>query len=249
MGNGCADEAARHVRIRLLERGKARTHPGARSVRQEAALRGEDAAGRLRVRLRAAAIAAFPGIDRGFDWDSLPDYLVHRYVPGPNTFFRSIKKLGPGHVATWRNGTLEVHRYYTPPYANAKTERIDMDEAVRRFTQTLKESVHLRLRSDAPFGAFLSGGIELGHHRGPDVGGNVAAGFDLLGGLRRERAFRTRLCADRREALQDRPRRDRRALERGIRSPRGGRLAPRRAGFRTVGHPDPPAAPDVLRTA
>ena len=107
-----------------------------------------------------AAIAAFPGIDRGFDWDSLPEYLVHRYVPGPNTFFRAIKKLGPGHVATWRNGKLEVRRYYTPPYANAKTERIDMAEAVRRFTQTLKESVHLRLRSDAPFGAFLSGGID-----------------------------------------------------------------------------------------
>jgi asparagine synthase (glutamine-hydrolysing) len=106
------------------------------------------------------AVAAFPGIDRGFDWDSLPEYLVHRYVPGPNTFFRSIKKLAPGHVAVWRNGKLDVRRYFTPPFAEARTERISMPEAVDRFSETLKESVRLRLRSDAPFGAFLSGGID-----------------------------------------------------------------------------------------
>ena len=105
------------------------------------------------------AIAAFPGIDRSFDWDALPEYLVHRYVPGPNTFFRAIKKLGPGHVAVWRSGSLKVKRYYTPPFANAPSEPMRMTEAVSRFSEELKESVRLRLRSDAPFGAFLSGGL------------------------------------------------------------------------------------------
>jgi asparagine synthase (glutamine-hydrolysing) len=106
------------------------------------------------------AISAFPGLDRSFDWDSLPEYLVHRYVPGPNTFFRAIKKLPPGHFAVWRNGSLTVQRYYTPPFANAQPEAIAMDEAVDRFSSVLEEAVRLRLRSDAPFGAFLSGGID-----------------------------------------------------------------------------------------
>jgi asparagine synthase (glutamine-hydrolysing) len=106
------------------------------------------------------AIAAFPGIDRSFDWDALPEYLVHRYVPGPNTFFRSIKKLAPGHLAIWKNGSLTIKRYYTPPFANPKTQRMSRQEAVSRFSDSLRESVRLRLRSDAPFGAFLSGGLD-----------------------------------------------------------------------------------------
>jgi asparagine synthase (glutamine-hydrolysing) len=106
------------------------------------------------------AISAFPGLDRGFDWDSLPEYLVYRYVPGPNTFFRSIKKLPPGHFAVWRDGSLKIQRYYTPPFAHARPEPIEMEEAVERFSATLQESIRLRLRSDAPFGAFLSGGID-----------------------------------------------------------------------------------------
>lgn len=106
------------------------------------------------------AIAAFPGIDRSFDWDALPEYLVHRYVPGPNTFFQSIKKLGPGHAAVWRNGSLSVKRYYTPPFSNGAPKPLSMAEAVNRFSDELKQSVRLRLRSDAPFGAFLSGGLD-----------------------------------------------------------------------------------------
>ncbi|WP_046865514.1 asparagine synthase (glutamine-hydrolyzing) [Microvirga massiliensis] len=106
------------------------------------------------------ALTAFPGLDRSFDWDSLEEYLVYRYVPGPNTFFRSIKKLPPGHFAVWSNGNLTIRRYYTPPFADTEPEPIGMNEAVKRFTETLQESVRLRLRSDAPFGAFLSGGID-----------------------------------------------------------------------------------------
>ena len=107
-----------------------------------------------------SALAEFPGLDRSFDWDSLPEYLVYRYVPGPNTFFRSIKKLGPGHVAVWKDGALTVSRYYDPPYLNAPSVPIGTAEATDRFAEVLREAVQLRLRSDAPFGAFLSGGID-----------------------------------------------------------------------------------------
>lgn len=108
------------------------------------------------------AVAAFPGLDRSFDWESLPEYLLYRYVPGPNTFFKSIKKLPPGHFATWRDGRLVTSRYYTPPYAEdvGVAETGDIDQASGVFLEALREAVGLRLRSDAPFGAFLSGGID-----------------------------------------------------------------------------------------
>ncbi|HEY8380515.1 MAG TPA: asparagine synthase (glutamine-hydrolyzing) [Microvirga sp.] len=105
-------------------------------------------------------LLAMPGFDRSFDWDSLPEYLEYRYVPGPNTFFKNVSKLQPGHFAVWSDGVLRTERYYTPPYADAVDHEIDDGQAEQAFMRTLREAVSIRLRSDAPFGAFLSGGID-----------------------------------------------------------------------------------------
>jgi asparagine synthase (glutamine-hydrolysing) len=156
LGTRRSAEIARYVRICLLGPKGARAYSFGKKPLYLAEIPG----GGLVYGSELNAIAAFPGIDRGFDWEALPEYLVHRYVPGPNTFFRSIKKLGPGHAAVWKNGALTVRRYFTPPFANPGTETISRDDAVSRFSDSLRESVRLRLRSDAPFGAFLSGGLD-----------------------------------------------------------------------------------------
>lgn len=121
------------------------------------------------------ALLAFPGTDRDLDWASLDAFLIDRYVPGPATFFRGIRKLPPGCYALHENGRFTEHRYYTPPFATTEPDITDFREATRLFTQTFDEAVQLRMRSDAPFGAFLSGGIDSSavvaamsrHSRGP----------------------------------------------------------------------------------
>jgi len=106
------------------------------------------------------AITRFPDFDSRFDWGSLDGYLVDRFVPGPATFFARIEKLPPGMRARWRSGRLTIERYYTPPLARRAPDIHTMADAAAQLRATLEEAVRLRLRCDAPFGAFLSGGLD-----------------------------------------------------------------------------------------
>ena len=65
-----------------------------------------------------AALLDAPGLDRNVSWDSIAEFLIDRYVPGPATMFRSIKKLPAGSKAVWENGRLTTSRYFTPPIAS-----------------------------------------------------------------------------------------------------------------------------------
>ena len=105
-------------------------------------------------------LVQFPGFDRAFNGEALGQYLLNRYVPGPSTFFRAVRKLQPGHYAVWQSGNLTITRYFTPPFATRVPDVTSFEEAVRMFDTTFDEAVHIRMRSDAPFGAYLSGGID-----------------------------------------------------------------------------------------
>jgi asparagine synthase (glutamine-hydrolysing) len=105
-------------------------------------------------------LVRFPGFERAFDYEALGHYLLNRYVPGPSTFFRAVRKLPPGHFAVWQSGTLKATRYFTPPVATTVPQVKSFDDAIRLFEQTFDEAVRIRMRSDAPFGAYLSGGID-----------------------------------------------------------------------------------------
>ena len=101
-----------------------------------------------------------PGVPRNIDWNGFADLLVDRYVPGPATLFRSIKKLPPGSVGIWESGRLAVTRYFSPPIASIRPDVKSLAHAVELFNSTFDDAVRLRMRSDAPFGAYLSGGID-----------------------------------------------------------------------------------------
>jgi asparagine synthase (glutamine-hydrolysing) len=105
-------------------------------------------------------LVQFPGFNRAFDSEALGHYLLNRYVPGPSTFFRAVKKLLPGHYAVWQGGTLKTTRYFRPPLATTVPDIKSFDDAVRLFEEAFDEAVRIRMRSDAPFGAYLSGGID-----------------------------------------------------------------------------------------
>ena len=99
-----------------------------------------------------------PGIKRQVNASSLDSYLTLGYVPHPNTMFEGIHKLPPGHCATYADGKLQVERYWRPDFNSIIHD--DIETVQGRLKDTLSDSVRLRLRSDVPLGAFLSGGID-----------------------------------------------------------------------------------------
>jgi asparagine synthase (glutamine-hydrolysing) len=106
------------------------------------------------------ALLASPAVRTGFDTGALCDYLQYRYVPGPGTFFKGIRKLAPGSHLVWENGTVRETRYYEPPDGHARPIEPPPDAPLAAFMRVLDDAVRLRMISDVPFGAFLSGGID-----------------------------------------------------------------------------------------
>lgn len=108
------------------------------------------------------ALLALPDVPREVDWQAVDSYLSWGYVPAPHTAFKGIRKLLPGHSldvdfskdAPLARETSYWHLEYSPKLALSESEAI---EALR---ERLTEAVRLRMISDVPLGAFLSGGID-----------------------------------------------------------------------------------------
>ena len=105
-------------------------------------------------------LVQFPGFDRALNAEALGQYLLNRYVPGPATFFRAVRNCNPATMRSGSAGNLTINRYFTPPFSTTVPDVTSFEEAVRMFDTTFDEAVHIRMRSDAPFGAYLSGGID-----------------------------------------------------------------------------------------
>ena len=106
------------------------------------------------------ALLQFPGVAARVNQAALWDYFRYRYVPAPATLFEGVRKLMPG---CWllcdADGTTES-RFYLPPDGMKLQRRLQYADPVGSFLQLLEESVRIRMISDVPFGAFLSGGID-----------------------------------------------------------------------------------------
>jgi asparagine synthase (glutamine-hydrolysing) len=102
----------------------------------------------------------FPTIDSSLEPGAIGQYLLNRFVPGPSTFFRGVKKLPGGCCALWEGAAFRTVRYFTPPIATARPDIWKLTDAIHLFKDVFDDAVRLRMRSDAPFGAYLSGGID-----------------------------------------------------------------------------------------
>lgn len=114
--------------------------------------------GRLCFASELKSLLEVPGTPRQIDPTALDEYLTYQYVPHPRTIFRSIRKLPPGHYAVYREDRLLVRPYWQPDF-NAQAA-MSQAEAIERLRETLESSVALRLQSEVPLGAFLSGGVD-----------------------------------------------------------------------------------------
>jgi asparagine synthase (glutamine-hydrolysing) len=90
-------------------------------------------------------------------------YLTLEYIPSPLSIFKGIHKLPAGHLLCYENGRFEVKKYWDIEAAagpDRSAQEKSLAEIMDRLYGLLKESVKLRLVSDVPLGAFLSGGID-----------------------------------------------------------------------------------------
>jgi asparagine synthase (glutamine-hydrolysing) len=100
-----------------------------------------------------------PSVRTEINPEAMHHYLTYQYVPGPMTIFQSIKKLPPAHMLTLCNGEITIQQYWNISYAQ-KIELSSINGYIEQFMDIFREAVKIRLRSDVPLGAFLSGGID-----------------------------------------------------------------------------------------
>ena len=93
------------------------------------------------------------------NYNALPDYLANHGTSNDETLFEGVRRLLPGHSLIWKDGIVEIKKYwdisFEPKYLNSSDE-----ELVSEWNKLFKKSVELRLMSDVPLGMFLSGGID-----------------------------------------------------------------------------------------
>jgi len=105
------------------------------------------------------ALAADPGLDRRVDLVALHHYLTYQYVPAPWSIFQGVSKLPPGHTLIWQDGKIETRRYWDIP--RTPPERVSsVAQAAEQLRELLLEATKIRMVSERPLGAFLSGGID-----------------------------------------------------------------------------------------
>lgn len=98
-------------------------------------------------------------IRRQISLEALSDYISFLYVPGPRTIFDKIYKLMPGHTLTVIGDNITIRQYWDLTFKE-NTKIVNEEEAQNNILETLQDSVSVRLMSEVPLGAFLSGGVD-----------------------------------------------------------------------------------------
>src|SRR5690606_15460116 len=105
------------------------------------------------------ALMMHPGLDRSIDRTAVADYLAYNYVPEPKSIYTQVKKLPPAHAMLVERGQGCTPREYwrlRPEEGVPQRE----GEAVEAFNSHFAEATRMRMISDVPLGAFLSGGVD-----------------------------------------------------------------------------------------
>jgi asparagine synthase (glutamine-hydrolysing) len=106
----------------------------------------------------AKSLLEDPGLDRRLDLVALHHYLTYQYVPAPWSIYQGVRKLPPGHLLTFRDGVAKVRRYWRLDFTPEPVD--DEPSAAARLRELLLEAVRVRMVSERPLGAFLSGGVD-----------------------------------------------------------------------------------------
>jgi asparagine synthase (glutamine-hydrolysing) len=105
------------------------------------------------------ALLQDPELERDVDLSAIAAYLAFQYVPDPLSAFKRIRKLPPACTLTITRSNEQVHRYWSLDYSQ-KLEACPLEELEERLRTHIREATRIRLMSEVPLGAFLSGGID-----------------------------------------------------------------------------------------
>ena len=103
-------------------------------------------------------LSCHPGVDTGMDMEALELYLQCQFIPAPWTIYRGIRKLPPAHYAIYDRNGLKIEQYWDVDYRDKIM--ISEADALDALEEKLTEAVRLRMISDVPLGALLSGGVD-----------------------------------------------------------------------------------------
>ncbi len=118
----------------------------------------QTADGKLLCSLSIRKIMEQPGFVKELNGKMLQIYMTLTYVAGEDTFFKGVKKLMPGHWLSFRDGKLEIHRYWTPSFAPDESKSLEewADEIHSALTHIMTE-----VKEDGEVAeSFLSGGVD-----------------------------------------------------------------------------------------
>lgn len=99
-----------------------------------------------------------PGFKKELNEQRLPEYLSIEYIPNEETMFKNVYKLPGAHMFTWRDGTLEIERYYEIKYHIDESKTLEQWEDA--ITETFAGSVAAHQIADVEVGCFLSSGVD-----------------------------------------------------------------------------------------
>ena len=104
------------------------------------------------------SLVAGGNVSKDINFDSIPDYITFGYIPAPESIYKDVLKLLPGHILVLKNREIKTERYWQLDYT--KKINISFQDAVSKAGDLIEEAVRIRLYSDVPLGAFLSGGTD-----------------------------------------------------------------------------------------
>lgn len=118
--------------------------------------------GRLVFGSELKVLQELAGLPWEVDPQALDEYLGSGFISAPRSIFKSVRKIPPGHhLVVERSGAIRLTRYWEPRLFPAQEWRTEPEEElVRQLREQLETAVRLRLISEVPLGAFLSGGLD-----------------------------------------------------------------------------------------
>jgi len=115
-------------------------------------------AGRFAFASELKALLKLPFIARTVRPDAVKDFFAYQYVPDPKTIYKNIHKLPPGHWLITDGVRMEQHKYWDVSFSRVTGKTLS--EIEDDLYSLIEDSVRLRMVSDVPLGAFLSGGVD-----------------------------------------------------------------------------------------
>lgn len=103
------------------------------------------------------SILQIPDVDRRLNVKALDNFLTFEYIPSPLSIFENIYKLPQAHYLLYKNGQVHLGRYWQLSYRASGRSEAELAEELRVL---LQDATRIRLMSEVPLGAFLSGGLD-----------------------------------------------------------------------------------------